>query len=143
MTTETFTAFSYLIYEDSRDASQWLKQYLSELVPTQSVRVVSDLETVEKKLAEEEYSVLIVQVGTLPVNTFRRLAKLPVCPPIVVCSADRAVAADAYTLDVAGFVQQGADRDTVYRQLHKALQQSVRLTGDRNRQPANRCRSFL
>jgi len=124
MITDSTDSLSCLIYEDKSGGSQWLRQPLEKLTYGQVVRVVNEISQLEHRLREDDFSLVFLVVEQLEVDGFRFLNQLDFCPPILVVSNNRAVAADAYALKAAGFVSAAAEAEELIRQVQDVLLQS-------------------
>lgn len=124
MLTDSPDSLSCLIYENKSGASQWLRQQLQKLTSGQIVRVVNEISQLENRLREDDFNLVFLVVEQLEVDAFRFLNQLDFCPPILVASNNRAVAADAYLLKADGFVSAAAEAEELIRQVQDVLLQS-------------------
>ncbi|WP_080057712.1 LytR/AlgR family response regulator transcription factor [Spirosoma aerolatum] len=124
MTSESTESLNCLIYEETYDASRWLKQHLHNASSSNTIRVVSEIGQFEKRLQEDDYNLAFVVVEQLPIQAFLVWQELDFCPPILVCSANRAVAADAFMVGAAGFVSPDNPTLQLSRQIREVLAQN-------------------
>ncbi|WP_338868082.1 LytTR family transcriptional regulator DNA-binding domain-containing protein [Spirosoma sp. SC4-14] len=124
MITDSTDSLSCLIYEAITGGSQPLRQQLQTLLAGQLVRVVDEIKQVEAKLREDDFSLLFLVVEQLDVDAFRFLNQLDYCPPVLVVSADRTVAADAYAIKAAGFIPAATETEFMIRQVREVLSQN-------------------
>lgn len=129
MTTNAFESLHCLIYEDTFDAGRWLKQGLPGLSEKPLIRVVSEIGQLEQRLREDDYHLAFLVVSQLEINDFLFIQKLDFCPPFLVCSSNRAVAADAFVLGASGFLSSEIQPKHLSQQIGQLLAKNTMSLG--------------
>ncbi|GAB2568703.1 LytR/AlgR family response regulator transcription factor [Spirosoma areae] len=129
MTTDTLESLNCLIYEETYDSGRWLKRGLHSVASGQVIRVVNEVKQFEQRLREEDYNLAFLVVNQLAVKDFLFLQQMDFCPPFLVCSTNRAVAADAFGLGASGFLSDEVQPMHLSRQLGEVLAKNTMSLG--------------